>query len=209
MIRTRIRPEGLDEEGTFRVAQLVIDGYSGGTLEEGQLVGLLVKSGDVGANTLVIGANDGYVEQVSDGYVMFRGLTTIANDILINALDNGQDIAHRSLTSLEAIGTTQQHTSSLAVPAGAEVTGISTYVVVQPPGTTTMRVGVAGSRFSRKRYGAGISTVANSSHRGLETPNQFYQSSVPVVINFDTAPTAATGSIRLTIHYRQITPADS
>ena len=204
-----MRPEGLEEQGNFRVAQLVIDGYAGPDLDEGQLTGLIMKSGDAGSTTLVVGANDGYVEQVADGYVTFRGLTSVENDVIINILDNGQDIAHRSITSLEAIGTTQQHASSLSIPAGAEVTGISAYVAVQPPSTTTMQVGVAGSQFSLKRYGAGVSTVAVSSHRGLETPNQFYKASVPVLINFDVAPSAATGSIRLTLHYRQIAPPTS
>jgi len=209
MIQTLIRPEGIDEEGTFRVAQLIIDGYSGGSLGEGPKTGLLVKSGDAGATTLVIGANDGYIEQVASGDVTFRGITTVENDVLINALGNGQDIAHRSLTSLEIIGTAQQHTSSLSIPAGAEVTGISVYVVAQPPGTTTMRIGVAGSQLSLKRYGGGITTIAGSSHRGLETPNQFYKATTDIIITFDAAPSAATGSIRLTLHYRQITPAGS
>lgn len=215
MIRTRLRKDALDIEDSFCVAQLVIDGYSSGDVQLGQLAGLVMRSGDGGAVSFVLGAIDGYLDQVMAGDVTLRGFTNIRNDVdidqdlRVNVLDDGQSVGWLSLTTVEAIGTSQQQVTSLAVPAGAQVAAVSSRILTQPPGTSSMQVGVAGSALSLRRYASGASTSAGSSDRGADTPGQFYRTGISVVLTFDTAPSSSGGSIRLTLHYKLVSAPTS
>lgn len=216
MPKTQIRGSDVDIETSMRLAQLILDGYGYNAGEEPEfLTGLVMRSGDDGPVTLMIAAADGYIDQVSDGYVTFRGFTSIRNDAEVHGdltsskLAHGQELNTKSITDLVVVAAANPQTTSVQIPANAEVIGVSSYVVVTPPGTSSMKVGVTGSAVSRKRYGSGIATAIGSSHPGIESPGTTYLTATPIVLTFDTIPSDNSGRVRLTIHYRTIVPPSS
>lgn len=218
MPKTLIHGSAVDIETSLRLAQLTLDGYGYNAEEEEPefLTGLVMRSGDAGPITLMIAAADGYIDQVSDGDVTFRGFTSIHNDAEVrgdlasNKLDNGQELDTKSVTALVVVAAgVAQQTTSVQIPENAEVIGVSSHVVATPPGTLSMDVGVVGSAVSRKRYGAGIATSMGSSHPGMESPGTAYFAVTPIILTFNTAPSDNSGRVRLTIHYRTIVPPSS
>jgi len=72
--RSVLRPDQLDSNGSYEFAQLTIDGYSGGDLEDGYLTGLIFQDrANGGATRLEIHADDGEINQTGDGQVTFTG----------------------------------------------------------------------------------------------------------------------------------------
>ena len=216
MPKTLLHGSDVDIETTMRLAQLTLDGYGINVAEEPEfLTGLVMKNGDGGPTTLMIAAADGYIDQVASGNVTLRGFTSIRNnaevrgDLASNMLANGQELDAKSVTALVTVSAVKQQATSVQIPANSEVVGVSSYVSVQPPGTSTVDVGVDGSAVSRKRYGANISTSASTAHPGMESPGVSYLVAVSIVLTFNTAPSDNSGRIRLTVHYRTIVPPSS
>lgn len=76
MVRSAFRAAALDENDSFQFAQLTIDGYSGGDLDEGLKTGLILTSGSAGgpgSTTLELHADDGEINQIGTGQVTFSG----------------------------------------------------------------------------------------------------------------------------------------
>lgn len=72
--RSLFRPDQLDSNGSYEFAQLVIDGYSGGDLEDGYLTGLIFQDrANGGATRLEIHADDGEINQTGSGKVTLTG----------------------------------------------------------------------------------------------------------------------------------------
>ena len=72
--RSLLRPDQLDSNGSYEFAQLTIDGYSGGYLEDGYLTGLIFQDRANGGTTrLAIHADDGEINQTGSGQVTFTG----------------------------------------------------------------------------------------------------------------------------------------
>jgi hypothetical protein len=216
MPRTLIHGSDIDIETTMRLAELTLDGYGINVNEEPEfLTGLVMKSGDTGSTTLMIAAADGYIDQVASGNVTFRGFTSIQNsaevrgDLASNMLANGQELDWKTVTALVVVSVAKQQTTSVQIPANAEVAAVSSYVSIQPPGTETLDVGVDGSAISRKRYGVNIATSAGTAHPGVESPGTSYLVATFITLTFNTAPSDNSGRIRLTIHYRAIVPPSS
>lgn len=216
MPKTQIHGSDVDIETSLRLAQLTLDGYGfDGGEEPQQMVGLVMRGGDSGPVTLMVAAADGYIEQVASGHVTLRGFTSIRNDAEIhgdfasNKLANGQETDIRTVTAMVSVAALMQQATSIQIPANAEVLGVSIYVSVQPPGTSAVDVGVAGSALSRRRYGASVPTGAGSSHSGIESPGMSYLVATPITLSFDTAPSDGSGLVRITVHYRAIVPASS
>jgi hypothetical protein len=216
MPKTLIHGSDVDIETTMRLAQLTLDGYgiNGDEIPE-FLTGLVMKNGDVGPTTLMIAAADGYIDQVASGDVTFRGFTSVRNnaevrgDFASNMLANGQELDRKTVTDLVVVSAAAQQTTSVQIPANSEVVGVSSFVVVQPPGTSTVDVGVAGSAVSRKRYGVNISTSVGTAHPGVESPGTSYLIATSITLTFNTAPSDNSGRIRITVHYRIIVPPSS
>jgi hypothetical protein len=220
MAKTLIHGSAVDIETTMRLAQLTLDGY-GFSVDDNDdviaeyLTGFVMKNGDTGPTTLMIAAADGYIDQVASGNVTLRGFTSIRNnaevhgDLASNILANGQELNWKTVTDLVIVSTTKQQTTSVQIPINAEVVAVSSHVSIQPPGTSYMDVGVAGSAISRKRYGANISTIVETTHPGMESPGISYFAMTSIILTFDTTPTDNSGRVRLTVHYRTIVPPSS
>jgi cytoskeletal protein CcmA (bactofilin family) len=70
--RSVLRAYQLDSDDSFEFAQLTIDGYSGGELQDGYRTGLILQHASEG-NTLVLHADDGEINQIGTGQVTFNG----------------------------------------------------------------------------------------------------------------------------------------
>lgn len=72
--RSLFRPDQLDSNGSYEFAQLVIDGYSGGDLQDGYLTGLVFQDrANGGATRLEIHSDDGEINQTGSGNVTLTG----------------------------------------------------------------------------------------------------------------------------------------
>jgi len=86
MVRSAMRAAALDENDSFQFAQLTIDGYSGGDLDEGFQTGLILTSGSsagLGSTTIEMHADDGEINQIGVGQVTFSGDVLAKLDVII------------------------------------------------------------------------------------------------------------------------------
>jgi hypothetical protein len=82
--RSLLRPDQLDSNGSYEFAQLTIDGYSGGDLEDGYLTGLIFQDrANGGATRLEIHADDGEINQTGSGKVTFTGNVEMKADAVV------------------------------------------------------------------------------------------------------------------------------
>lgn len=117
--RSVLRPDQLDVNGNYSFAGLTVDGYSGGNLNDGYLVGLIMKDGYVGGvNTLSIYAHDGRINQTGTGQVSFNGNVDAKN---------GLDVTGANLTvALDAI-----ITGNAVITGDLTVNGLTTTINTQ------------------------------------------------------------------------------
>jgi len=117
--RSVLRPDQLDRNGSYNFARVVIDGYSGGYLNDGYLMGLVLTDGYLGgAETIRMDAHDGAIHQIGTGQVSFAGNVDAENgldvtgnlDVTVNAYIHGSTVIDGDLTVLgtETIINTQQ-----------------------------------------------------------------------------------------------------
>jgi hypothetical protein len=82
VFRSRIRADQIDPDDSFEFAQVTIDGYSDGELDEGYKTGLIFKNGpDSSTNSLVLYADDGEIDQIGSGQVTFNGNVDMNNGL--------------------------------------------------------------------------------------------------------------------------------
>lgn len=113
--RSLLRPDQLDTNGSYQFAQLIIDGYSGGELQDGYLMGLVLKDGYVGGSeTLRINAHNGAINQIGSGQVTFNGNVLAVENVIIGGdltvqgttttIDTEQMIVTDPITVINAYG---------------------------------------------------------------------------------------------------------
>jgi hypothetical protein len=86
--RSVLRPDQLDRNGSYNFAQVVIDGYSGGELDDGYLMGLVLTDGYLGGTaTIHMDAHDGTINQIAAGQVSFAGNVDAANGVDVTGGD--------------------------------------------------------------------------------------------------------------------------
>ena len=118
----------------------------------------------------------------------------------------GQSIDEEMIAELTTIAAAAFTDTTIQIPANCQVTAVSVRVTVAIPTASTFDVGVSGAT---TRYGTGISVAANTTHPGMGDGVRFYGSAIAVRITPDLLPLADTGRVRVTIHYRRITPPTS
>jgi hypothetical protein len=88
MSRSLLRPDQLDSNGSYNFAQLIIDGYSGGYLEDGYLTGLIFQDRANGNTTkLEIHAATGQINQTGTGQVSFAGNVDATSGLDVSGAD--------------------------------------------------------------------------------------------------------------------------
>ena len=132
----------------------------------------------------------------------------VGADANFNKLANGQGIAIKSLTELTTIAAAAYTDTTIQIPAGAIVLGVSGYVVATATGPTQFMVGDAGDS-ARYSY-APLANTLGASSAGTKAGAYFNQYAASVRITAQFAPSSDTlGRVRVTIHYIEVTPPTS
>ncbi len=127
--------------------------------------------------------------------------------INVGAGANGQVLGILKLTELTTIAAAATTDTTIQMPAGAVVLGVSVRVTVVIPTAATFTVGDSGSaaRFST----AAVSVAAGSTDAGTKAGAYYNASALSVRITPDVQPAANSGRVRVTINYYLITPPTS
>lgn len=131
-----------------------------------------------------------------------------SNSSIARAGANGQAITQlQSLTELTTITAAATTDTTIQMPAGAVVLGVSVRVTTAIPTATNFTVGDSGSaaRFST----AAVSAAANSTDPGTKAGAYYNATALSVRITPDASPVANTGRVRVTIYYYSVTPPTS
>lgn len=116
---------------------------------------------------------------------------------------NGQAVNIKSLTELTTIAAAATTDTTIQMPAGAIILAVPVYVATVIPTAATFTVGDAGSaaRFST----AAVTVAAASSDPGTKAGAYYNASAAAVRITPNATPGTATGKVRVTIFYIDIT----
>lgn len=137
-----------------------------------------------------------------------RGYMDKDGGLGLGVLDNAQQVGIFSLTELTTIAAAASTSTTIQIPAGALVVAVPVYVVTVIPTAATFDVGVVGAT---TRYGTGLNAAATTDNPGTDNgfTNCYYAAATSIVITPDVQPAAATGEVRVTIYYIQVTPPTS
>lgn len=120
---------------------------------------------------------------------------------------NGQACEVKTLTELTTIAAAATTDTTIQMPANSLVLAVSVRVTTAVTCTSTFTVGDASvaDRFST----AAVSKAANSTDKGTKAGAYYNATATSVRITPDTTPSDATGRVRVTIHYIEVTPPTS
>lgn len=119
---------------------------------------------------------------------------------------NGQKITLKQLTELTTIAAAATTDTTIEIPAGVLVVSVSTRVTVAIPVAGHYDVGIAGAT---TRYGGVDAVEAGTVTKGTNDGMRYYAAATKIRITPDGTPDAATGRVRVTIHYLEITAPTS
>lgn len=123
------------------------------------------------------------------------------------ASGNGQILGIKALTELTTIAAAATTDTAIQLPANALILGVSVRVTTVIPTAATFTVGDSGSaaRFNT----AAVTVAANSTDPGTKAGAYYNASATSVRITPNLTPGTATGAVRVTIHYFDVTPPTS
>jgi hypothetical protein len=121
---------------------------------------------------------------------------------------NGQLCQIKSLTELTTIAAAATTDTTIQIPAGAIVLGVSTRVTVAIPTAATFTVGDSGSA-ARYNTGSNVAVAANTVDKGTKAGAYYNASAVAVRITPNLTPGTNVGRVRVTIHYIEVTAPTS
>ena len=116
---------------------------------------------------------------------------------------NGQSMNIKSLTEATTIAAAATTDTTIQIPANSIVLAVSVRVTTVIPTAATFTVGDSGiaARFST----AAVSSAATSTDPGTKAGAYYNASALSVRITPNLTPGAATGVVRVTIHYIDVT----
>lgn len=129
---------------------------------------------------------------------------TASGDILRRGA-NAQKTGVYHLTELTTIAASAYTDTTIQMPAGAIILGVTARVTTAITCTSTFDIGDSGSA---TRFATGVSKAVNTTSDGSVTPYR-NASALSVRITPDTTPSDATGRLRVTIHYLLLNAATS
>ena len=115
---------------------------------------------------------------------------------------NGAGFVHRSVEVDHAIVAGATSTVAGLIPAGGIVYGITGRVLTDIGGVASLELGVAGAP---DRYGNGIGVTAGSWLRGITGSPLTYYADTDVVVTAAGGAFAGSGSLRLAVHFAELT----
>lgn len=141
----------------------------------------------------------------SSGNLLFSPTGT---KVGIQAGANGQQIDFEELTELTTVAAAATTDTAIQIPADAVVLAVSVRVktVIPTAATFTVTGATSGTQFD---VAGGVSTAANTTDVGTRNCTFKNGAAQAVRITPNLAPGAATGQVRVTIHFYRITPATS
>lgn len=127
-------------------------------------------------------------------------------DVCMNKGNNAQSLTIKSLTESLTIAAAATTTAVNQIPQYAIVLAVSVRVTTVIPTATDFSVGISGDA---TRYGSTINVAAGTTNPGTQDAARYYNAATSIIITPQATPGAATGVVRLTIHYVEITPPTS
>jgi hypothetical protein len=118
----------------------------------------------------------------------------------------GQALEIRTLTELVTIAAAATSDSTIQIPANAIVLAVSAYTQVAIPTATTYDVGTSGTP---NQFVDDLSTTLGTSSPGTKAGPLYFAAVTNIRITPSTTPGAATGRVRIAIHYYLCIPATS
>ncbi len=129
------------------------------------------------------------------------------SNVILNQLGNGQSLTLAVLTELTTIAASPTTATAIQIPAGAIVVGVSVRVVTIIPTAATFTVTGTGSGTTFNT--AAVSTAANTVNKGTAAGAFYNASAQTITFTPNLTPGAATGQVRVVIHYFLVTPPTS
>ncbi len=172
--------------------------------------------GDSASRWQIDATTHAFLPAVTDSYALGSGSRSgsanldpsyvYARQAVINTTDNGSEFALKWKSELTTIAASATTDTTITIPADSIVCAVSVRVTVVIPTAATFDIGVAGAT---TRYGAGISTAATTTSTGTLDACRYYSAATAIRITPNLTPADNTGRVRVSIHYLELTPADS
>ena len=119
---------------------------------------------------------------------------------------NGAGFLHRTVEMEHSVASGGSSIVAGAIPANAIVYGVTGRILTMIGGAGSFEVGVSGST---NRYGSGFGTGAGSFTRGITGNPLTYYSDTDLVLTAGGGTFDGTGTIRLAVHFAELTlPCD-
>lgn len=117
---------------------------------------------------------------------------------------SGQRLDVKMLTELTTIAAAATTDTTIEMPAGAIILAVPVRVTVVIPTATTFTVGDSGSA-ARFNTGSNVAVAAGTTDKGTKAGAYYNASALPITITPDGTPGAATGRVRVSIFYIEVT----
>lgn len=117
---------------------------------------------------------------------------------------NGQLLNFKGLTELTTIAAAATSVTTIQIPAKSIVLAVSALVTTIIPTATTFDVGdgITAAKFNT----AAVAVAAGSSDPGTKAGPVYFAAATAITLTMNgTPPAAATGRVRITIHYISVT----
>lgn len=119
---------------------------------------------------------------------------------------SGEVLQIKQLSELVTIAAAASSETVMDIPAGVIVLAVPVRVTTVIPTATTFDV---GSGADADRFAASVAVAANTTSPGTLAGAYYNATATPVTITPSVAPAAATGRVRVTIFYIEVTPPTS
>lgn len=124
---------------------------------------------------------------------------------------NGQAVGTKMLTEEHTLALANTSSSTIEIPAGALLLFASIRVitaVTTSAASNTFDLGVAGDS---NRFGSAVSGALGTTNPGLDSNGNpaFYPTAAPILLSAPGVETFTAGKIRVSLHYMDVTVADS
>ena len=127
-------------------------------------------------------------------------------DMTMLAQANNQALAFKTLTEQTTFAEAATTDTTIQIPADSVVLAVSVRVTTIIPTAANFDVGVAGAT---TRYGTGILVAAGTTNPGTDDGPRYYSAATAIRFTPNLQPVGATGVVRVTIHYYEVTPPTS
>ena len=195
---------------------------SNSTLQGGSTSGITFSNNITRSKTLLVNVRDVLNVPITDWAVTTPWIATVPIDAggqitiglatgnllsmgyLGQAQSNGQSAGIKSLTELTTIAAAATTDTTIKIPANVIVIGVSVRVTTIIPTAATFTV-IGASSSTAFQTGTNVAVAANTTDKGNKNCPYLNATAQSIRITPNTSPAAATGKVRVTIHYLDIT----